>query len=93
VLAWEQEGGARSTEQTRRECGEFRAEARARLGGRHPLTLRLSVSYALLGCAEPGGVDRAERAVAEAARLLGEGHPTVRDARALLALLDSGGAG
>ncbi|MEH0573502.1 MULTISPECIES: hypothetical protein [Streptomyces] len=69
------------------------AGARARLGGRHPLTLRLSVSYALLGCAEPGGVDRAERAVAEAARLLGEGHPTVRDARALLALLDSGGAG
>ncbi|MDX2678322.1 protein kinase domain-containing protein [Streptomyces sp. NY05-11A] len=93
VLAWEQEGGSRSTEQTRRECGEFRAEARARLGGRHPLTLRLSVSYALLGCAEPGGVDRAERAVAEAARLLGEGHPTVRDARALLGLLDSGRTG
>ncbi|MFI5797987.1 protein kinase [Streptomyces sp. NPDC051677] len=93
VLAWEQEGGSRSTEQARRECGEFHAEARERLGGRHPLTLRLSVSYALLGCAEPGGVAHAGRAVAEAAVHLGEGHPTVRDARTLLALLDAGGAG
>ncbi|WP_327320016.1 serine/threonine-protein kinase [Streptomyces sp. NBC_01235] len=93
VLAWEQGGGSRSTEQARRECGEFLAEARERLGGRHPLTLRLSVSYALLSCAEPGGVARAGRAVAEAAVHLGEEHPTVRDARTLLALLDAGGMG
>ncbi|MFJ8597161.1 LacI family DNA-binding transcriptional regulator [Streptomyces shenzhenensis] len=68
-------------------------EAEARLGARHPLTLRLRVSHAMLGCDRPGGVPHAEQVVNDAAVHLGEGHPTVRDARTLLAVLRSTGAG
>jgi hypothetical protein len=77
--------------QTRRECGVFLEEARARLGAVHPLTLRLRVSHAMLGFDQPGGVAHAEQVIREAAAHLGAGHPTVRDACALLAVVKSTG--
>lgn len=89
VLAWEREGGSKPTEQVRRECGAFAAEARSRLGADHPLALRLKVSHALLGYDGTGGAAYIERVVDEAAVRLGDGHPTVRDARTLLAALRS----
>ncbi|MCZ4099354.1 protein kinase [Streptomyces sp. So13.3] len=92
VLAWEREGGSKPTGQVRRECGAFAAEARSRLGEDHPLALRLKVSHAMLGYDGTDGTDGtayAERVVDEAAVRLGDGHPTVRDARTLLAALRS----
>ena len=89
VLAWEQEGGSKPTDQVRRECGAFAAEARSRLGDDHPLALRLQVSHALLGCDTEGGTEHAERVVDAAAVRLGDGHPTIQGARALLAALRS----
>lgn len=85
IHAWEHEQDGRSPAQTRRECGVFLEEARARLGAAHPLTQRLHVSHALLGFDQPGGPAHAEQVIREAARHLGDGHPTIRDARALLA--------
>ncbi|MFD7004345.1 protein kinase [Streptomyces mirabilis] len=92
IHAWEREGDGRAMVQTRRECGVFLEEARARLGTAHPLTLRLRVSHAMLGFDQPGGVAHAEQVIREAAAHLGEGHPTVRDAYALLAVVKSNGA-
>ncbi|NUL34836.1 hypothetical protein HRW09_36240, partial [Streptomyces lunaelactis] len=89
VLAWEREGGSKSTDQVRRECGAFAAEARSRLGEDHPLALRLKVSHAMLGYDGTSGTAYAERVVDEVAVRLGDGHPTVRDARSLLAALRS----
>ncbi|MET7699514.1 hypothetical protein [Streptomyces sp. NPDC005485] len=89
VLAWEREGGSKPTDQVRRECGAFTAEARSRLGEEHPLALRLKVSHAMLGYDGASGTEYAERVVEEVAVHLGDGHPTVRDARALLAALRS----
>ncbi|TQJ85287.1 serine/threonine protein kinase [Streptomyces sp. SLBN-31] len=91
IHAWEQEAEDKEQAQTRHECGEFMEEARALLGATHPLTLRLRVSHAMLGFDQPGGMANAERAIGQAARHLGEGHPTVRDARALLAMVKSTG--
>jgi hypothetical protein len=52
------------------------------------------VSQALLAVADgPDALAHAEDVVARAARHLGEGHPTIRDARALLALLRRGAPG
>ncbi|MFE9404120.1 protein kinase [Streptomyces sp. NPDC006530] len=93
VLAWEREGGSKPTEQVRRECGAFAAEARSRLGEEHPLALRLKVSHAMLGYDGARGATYAERVVDEAAVRLGDGHPTIRDARTLLAALRSARAG
>ncbi|MGW3952505.1 protein kinase domain-containing protein [Streptomyces sp. NPDC004752] len=93
VLRWERGQEGKTMAQTRRGCGTFLSEAQARLGARHPLTLRLRVSHAMLGCDQPGGVRQAEQVVNDAAVHLGEGHPTVRDARTLLAVLKSAGAG
>ncbi|MFE7974627.1 serine/threonine-protein kinase [Streptomyces shenzhenensis] len=89
VLRWEREQEGSPMAQTRRGCGTFLSEAQVRLGARHPLTLRLRVSHAMLGCDRPGGVPHAEQVVNDAAVHLGEGHPTVRDARTLLAVLRS----
>ena len=91
IQAWEREAEDREMAQTRHECGEFLEEARSLLGAAHPLTLRLRVSHAMLGFDQPGGVAHAERVVGEAAKHLGEGHPTVRDARTLLAMVKSTG--
>ncbi|WP_330343969.1 protein kinase [Streptomyces longwoodensis] len=91
IHAWEQEAENREMAQTRHECGEFMQEARTLLGAAHPLTLRLRVSHAMLGCDQPGGVANAERVVGEAVKHLGEAHPTVRDARVLLEMLKSTG--
>ncbi|MEU9193148.1 serine/threonine-protein kinase [Streptomyces hundungensis] len=93
VLAWEREGGSKPTEQVRRECGAFAAEARCRLGEDHPLALRLKVSHAMLGYDGAAGATHAEHVVDEAALRLGDGHPTIRDARTLLAALRSARAG
>jgi hypothetical protein len=93
VLRWERGQEERPMAQTRRGCSSFLSEAQARLGARHPLTLRLRVSHAMLGCDQPGGVSHAEQVVNDAAVHLGEGHPTVRDARTLLAVLKSAAAG
>lgn len=93
VLRWERGQEGMPMAQTRRGCGAFLTEAQTRLGTRHPLTLRLRVSHAMLGCDRPGGVSHAEQVVNDAAVHLGEGHPTVRDARTLLAALRSAGAG
>ncbi|MGW1163644.1 protein kinase domain-containing protein [Streptomyces sp. NPDC002513] len=92
VRRWERGQEGRPMAQTRRGCGSFLSEAQALLGARHPLTLRLRVSHAMLGCDQPGGVSHAEQVVNDAAVHLGEGHPTVRDARTLLAVLKSAGA-
>ncbi|MET8454589.1 serine/threonine-protein kinase [Streptomyces sp. NPDC005209] len=92
IHAWERAGDGRTMTQTRRECGVFLEEARARLGAAHPLTLRLRVSHAMLGFDQPGGVAHAEQVIREAATHLGDGHPTVRDARTLLAAVKSTGA-
>ena len=51
-----------------------------------PLTLRLDLSTALLS-AEPGGADRLDTLLRDAASVLGQGHPAVVQARTLLALL------
>ncbi|MEU3509408.1 protein kinase [Streptomyces longwoodensis] len=91
IQAWEREAEDREMAQTRHECGEFLREARALLGAAHPLTLRLRVSHAMLGFDRPGGVADAERVIEEAVKHLGEAHPTVRDARALLAVVKSTG--
>ncbi|MER7965796.1 protein kinase domain-containing protein [Streptomyces ardesiacus] len=93
VLRWERGQEGKSMAETRRGCGTFLSEAEARLGARHPLTLRLRVSHAMLGCDQPGGVRDAERVLNDAAADLGETHPTVRDARTLLAVLKSTGVG
>ncbi|MFE9451901.1 protein kinase [Streptomyces sp. NPDC006739] len=91
VLRWEREQEGQSMARTRLGCGTFLTEAQARLGARHPLTLRLRVSHAMLGCDRPGGLPLAEQVLNDAAVHLGEGHPTVRDARTLLAMLRSAG--
>ncbi|MER6530024.1 protein kinase [Streptomyces sp. NPDC001508] len=93
VLRWERGQEGMSMAETRHGCGTFLSEAQARLGARHPLTLRLRVSHAMLGCDRPGGVRNAEQALNDAAAHLGETHPTVRDARTLLAVLKSTGVG
>ncbi|MGW2258346.1 protein kinase domain-containing protein [Streptomyces sp. NPDC001780] len=93
VHRWEREQEGMPMAQARRGCGAFLDEAQARLGARHPLTLRLRVSHAMLGCDRPGGVSHAEQVVNDATVHLGEGHPTVRDARTLLTVLKSAGTG
>ncbi|MEU0593677.1 serine/threonine-protein kinase [Streptomyces ardesiacus] len=93
VLRWERGQEGKSMAETRRGYGTFLSEAEARLGARHPLTLRLRVSHAMLGCDQPGGVRDAEQVLNDAAADLGETHPTVRDARTLLAVLKSTGVG
>ncbi|MGS2589638.1 protein kinase domain-containing protein [Streptomyces hebeiensis] len=93
VHRWEREQEGMPMGQARRGCGTFLDEAQARLGARHPLTLRLRVSHAMLGCDRPGGVSHAEQVVNDATVHLGEEHPTVRDARTLLAVLKSAGTG
>ncbi|WP_371553969.1 hypothetical protein OG416_35210 [Streptomyces longwoodensis] len=91
IHAWEQEAEEREMAQTRHECGEFVQQAMTLLGAAHPLTQRLRVSHAMLGFDQPGGVANAERVIGEAVKHLGETHPTVRDARALLAMVKSTG--
>ena len=54
---------------------------------RHPLTLRLDLSTALLS-GEPGGGERLDALVRDAASVLGQGYPAVVQARTQLALLD-----
>ncbi|MEU2426308.1 protein kinase [Streptomyces sp. NPDC007851] len=93
LMRWERGQEGRSMAQTRQGCGSFLTEAETRLGTRHPLTLRLRVSHAMLGCDRPGGVPHAEQVVDDAAADLGETHPTVREARAVLAVLKSAGVG
>ncbi|MFI1093283.1 protein kinase [Streptomyces sp. NPDC020917] len=87
IQRWEKDG-ARSDDsaRVRRECAAFRDEARTLLGARHPLTLRLDLSTALLS-ADPGSADRLGALVRDAASVLGQGHPAVVQARTLLALL------
>jgi eukaryotic-like serine/threonine-protein kinase len=90
IRQWEGENEGKPLAQVRRECGAYSDEAHERLGAQHPLTLRLRVSHALLGLSDgPDAVARAEQVVSQAALHLGEGHPTVRDARAMLALLNT----
>ncbi|MFJ4483538.1 hypothetical protein ACIP3D_14415 [Streptomyces longwoodensis] len=60
-------------------------------GPQETLTLRLRVSHAMLGFDQPGGVANAEGVLGEAVKHLGDGRPTVRDARALLAMVRSTG--
>ncbi|MFF9095490.1 protein kinase [Streptomyces sp. NPDC014802] len=94
VLRWEADAGGKPHGQVREECRAHADEAAAVLGAQHPLTLRLRVSQALLAVADgPDALADAEDVVARAARHLGEGHPTIRDARALLALLRRGAPG
>jgi hypothetical protein len=85
VLRREREQTGRlDTGRLHRGYGGFLDEARALLGTRHPLTSRLELKYVLLG-AGSGGTAELERAVRTAAATLGDGHPAVMDARAVLA--------
>ncbi|MGW0134594.1 hypothetical protein [Streptomyces sp. NPDC003299] len=94
VLRWEADAGGKPHGQVREECRAHADEAAAVLGAQHPLALRLRVSQALLAVTDgPDALAHAEDVVARAARHLGEGHPTIRDARALLALLRRGAPG
>ncbi|WP_225850225.1 protein kinase [Streptomyces sp. HPF1205] len=83
VARWEKAPADADPARTGRECAAFVDEARTVLGERHALTLRLRLSYALLG-AEPADAGALDRLVRDAAATLGEHHPTVVDARTLL---------